>query len=476
VELRSSSGTPSSRSSDRMLRVITGCAMPSRRLAARRLPVCTTARRSSQEVERIKGQLTSAEEALKRARAGLPSELTRKDVEDAFTRVDDTLSAMTAQYQARASQLKELRAQIVALTDRLNEAEASRAHSRSMIERFRLLDKKYASDLERLGATSEGVALFDALPETACPFCGTPAEKQLDPKQLKLGAVTKYRAAIAAEAREIAALRKGLQLSLDRELERFSNAEGRVTKASGDLEELESIEKKQLTGARVEFAADPKTMAIRHSEISAQLASFDEMQRLENEIVRLKKSKVRRRFEITRDGGSAGIAVASLAKDLLNKWWFADVASVTLDALECDLVIDGRTRLSYGAGKRAIFLTALTAALLQYAIQAGNPHLGVVVIDSPLKAYADLTSTVDPDISAATVTQRFYAWLATWNGPGQIVILENEKIDSDTAAVLQPLQFTGLNADGRPGFYPKSMSKSSDVVSGGNTEGVGEGR
>jgi hypothetical protein len=123
-------------------------------------------RKSSQEVERIKGQLTSAEEALKRARAGLPSELTRKDVEDAFTRVDDTLSAMTAQYQARASQLKELRAQIVALTDRLNEAEASRAHSRSMIERFRLLDKKYASDLERLGATSEGVALFDALPET----------------------------------------------------------------------------------------------------------------------------------------------------------------------------------------------------------------------------------------------------------------------------------------------------------------------
>jgi hypothetical protein len=431
-------------------------------------------RKSSKEVERIKGQLTSAEEALRRARAGLPSELTRKDVEDAFTKVDDTLSAMTAQYQARAAQLKELRAQMVAQTDRLNKAEAGRDHSQSMVQRFNLLDKKYASDLERLGATSEGVALFDALPETACPLCGTPAEKQLDPKELKAGAVTKYRTAIAAEAGKIAALRKGLQLSLDREIERFTESQGRATKLSNDLERLEAIEKRQLTGARVEFAADPKTMAVRHSELSAQLASFDEIQRLENEITRLKKAKVRRRFEITRDGGSAGVAVAAFAKELLNSWGFADVTSVTLDALECDLVINGRTRLSYGAGKRAIFLAGLTAALLQHATQAGNPHLGFVVIDSPLKAYADPTRTVDPDVSVATVTQRFYSWLAAWNGRGQIVILENEKIDPATAAVLQPLQFTGLNIEGRSGFYPKSIPRPSEAVVGESVEGTGE--
>jgi hypothetical protein len=416
-------------------------------------------RRSSKEVERIKGQLTSAGEALRRAQAGLPSETTRKDVEDAFSRVDDTLTAMTAQYQARAAQLKELRGEIVSLTDRLSKAEAGRDHSQAMIERFQLLDKKYASDLGRLGATSEGVALFDALPETACPLCGTPAEQQLDPKRLKPGAVAKYRMAIAAEAGKVLALRKGLQLSLEREEQRFAHLQSRSAELSGELERFEAREKKQLSGARVEFAGDPKTMAIRHSELSAQLASFDEIQRLENEIERLKKAKVRRRFEITRDGGSAGVAVASFAKELLNSWGFTDVTSVTLDALECDLVINGRTRLSYGAGKRAIFLAALTVALLRHAREASNPHLGVVVIDSPLKAYADPTKTVDPDISVATVTQRFYSWLGTWNGPGQIVILENEKIDPSTAGVLQPVQFTGLNTEGRPGFYPKSIPR-----------------
>ena len=416
-------------------------------------------RKSQSEVERIKGQLTSAEEALRRAQAGLPSQLTRKEVEDAFTRVDDTLSAMTAQYEARASQLKELRSGIVTLTDSLNATEASRDHSQSMIERFKLLDQKYASDLERLGATSEGVALFDALPETACPLCGTPAEQQLDPKQLRPGAAAKYRAAIAAEAGKITALRKGLQLSFERETARLAHFEERSARLSRDLESLEATEKKQLTGARVEFAADPKTMAIRHSELSAQLAAFDEIQRLENEIDRLKKSKVRRKFEITRDGGSAGVAVAGFAKELLNSWGFADVTSVTLDALECDLVINGRARLGYGAGKRAIFLAALIIALLRHSTGVSNPHLGVVVIDSPLKAYADPSQTANPDVSVATVTQRFYSWLATWEGPGQIVILENEKIDPVTAAVLQPLQFTGVNNDGRPGFYPKSLPK-----------------
>ena len=188
-------------------------------------------------------------------------------------------------------------------------------------------------------------------------------------------------------------------------------------------------------------------------------ASFDKIQRLQNEIERLKKSKVRRRFEITRDSGSAGIAVAAFAKDLLSTWGFMHISSVTLDALECDLVIDGRPRLGYGAGKGAIFLVALTVAMLRHAVVSGNPHLCVVVIDSPLKAYANPRKTEDLDVSGETITQRFYSWLATWSGPGQVVILENEEIDSSTSALLQPVQFTGLNTEGRAGFYPRSVPK-----------------
>lgn len=181
------------------------------------------------------------------------------------------------------------------------------------------------------------------------------------------------------------------------------------------------------------------------------------MERLSAEIERLKKAKVRKHVEVVRDGSNSSRAVEAYAKTLLNDWGFVDVTSVLLDAVECDLVVNGRPRLSFGAGRRALFLTALTVALLRHALDKGNPHLGVVVIDSPLKAYADPRQTEAPEIAVSTVTEKFYSWLSNWSGPGQIVILENENIRDDMAAVLQPIQFTGPHGDGRPGFYPKRL-------------------
>ena len=415
-------------------------------------------RKSAQEVERIKGQLTSAEEALVRARAGISSQLTRKDVEDAFGRVDETLSAMNLQYQARSSQLKEIRARMVSGSEELNKVESLRLHSQSMVARFKLLDQKYQSDLQRLGAINEGVAVFESLPETDCPLCGTPVEQQLDPKQLRRGAPAKYRLAIAAEAGKVLALRAGLTNSLESESDRLDVLQKESRAIRIELDKLESLEERQLSGARVEFVADPKTMALRHSELSAQLSSFDEIQRLENEIERLKRSKVRPRFGITRDGGSAGAAVAGLARSFLNSWGFADVASVTVDALACDLVINGRPRLSYGAGKRSVFLAALALALLRHSMSFNSPHLGLVVLDSPLKAYADPSEAASQEVSIGTVTERFYSWLSTWETPGQIVVLENEEIEDDTAILIDPVQFSGRNNVGRAGFYPVSLA------------------
>lgn len=122
---------------------------------------------------------------------------------------------------------------------------------------------------------------------------------------------------------------------------------------------------------------------------------------------------------------------------------------VALDMAACDLVINNRPRLSYGAGKRGIFLTALTISLMKHALEAGHPHLGLVVVDSPLKAYADPESTEDRALPTDTLTNKFYSWLLTWNGPGQIVFAENEEIQPATAAVLKPVEFTRRNELGR---------------------------
>ncbi|MFX7849800.1 hypothetical protein ABTK11_22080, partial [Acinetobacter baumannii] len=80
-----------------------------------------------------------------------------------------------------------------------------------------------------------------------------------------------------------------------------------------------------------------------------------------------------------RNIGQHGAEVGEVARQMLNDWGFTGIKSVYVDAAACDLMIDGRRRLSYGAGKRGIFLSAMFIALMQHALKEGHPHLGTVV-------------------------------------------------------------------------------------------------
>lgn len=422
--------------------------------------------KSKSEKDRITGELTSAQDAMRRVLVGIPPDATRADVVDALERLDNTLTEMTKQYEARASRLKDVRKEIGITSEALRAETTRMDHSAAMIERFELLGDKYDSDLERLGAMNEGVAYFQALDKTPCPLCGTPTEQHTVGEHVTAKAAEKYRAAMNAEVSKIRSLRSGLKLSLEHERARLQIAGIAVRDLSTKLKSLEEREAVQLNGVRVEFAGDPKELAVRRSELSAVLNLFDEFERLKAEIERLKNSKISRAAPVSRDAGQASITVAGYAKAMLHEWGFKDVNAVRLDAEECDLVVNERARLSYGAGKRGIFLTALTIALMQHSMAEGFPHLGVVVIDSPLKAYADLDSDPSNDknsednvstVPLTTVKDNFYAWLAGRSSPGQIVILENEKISDETAAILKPIQFTRRNDTGRAGFYWKSI-------------------
>lgn len=92
---------------------------------------------------------------------------------------------------------------------------------------------------------------------------------------------------------------------------------------------------------------------------------------------------------------------------------------------------------------------------MEHALGEGYPHMGFVVIDSPLKSYADPKSKEQREVAVSTVTDRFYAWLAQWRGPGQLIILENQDIKDESKALLDPLEFIGdSDESGRRGFYP----------------------
>lgn len=411
-------------------------------------------RKKTSEVDRIKGQLSSAEDALMRVQAGLPKDAKRSDVVDALERVDEVLVAMSSQYDQRAAKLRELRREIADTSQHLARATNGRNHAQSMIGRFELLEQKYTNDLERLGAANEGVALFEELPPVPCPLCRTPTDAQTGAQDVKPEAAGRYRAAINAEAGKIRDLRTGLVTALEGERRRLRSWQIEVDKLSEELIALQNREDLVMQATRIEFSADPKQLAIRRTELSAQLAIFDEIERLQVEIERLRKQKLRPKIQVNRDGGTSGRSVANAALGYLKLWGFTDIENVSLDAEACDLVLNDRARLSFGAGLRALYLSSLVIALMEHALERGHPHLGVVVIDSPLKAYADPDSDETHDVPVATVTEKFYDWLANFSGRGQIIVLENERISVETAERLKPIQFTKKPDLGRSGFYP----------------------
>lgn len=420
-------------------------------------------RKKTSEVDRIKGQLSSAEDALTRVQAGLPQGAKRGEVADALDRVDEVLVAMSSQYDQRAVKLRELRREILDASQQFARATNGRNHAQSMISRFELLEQKYSNDLERLGATNEGVAFFEELPVAPCPLCRTPIDAQTEAQEVKPEAAARYRAAINAEAGKIRELRIGLVTALESERRRLQSWQTDVENLGNELNALQNREALVMQGARIEFSADPKQLAIRRSELSAQLAIFDEMERLKVEIERLKKQKLRPKIQVSRDGGTSGRSVANAALGYLNLWGFTDIENIALDAEACDLVLNDRTRLSFGAGLRALYLSALVIALMEHALEEGHPHLGVVVIDSPLKAYADPDSDETHDVPVATVTDKFYEWLAGFSGRGQIIVLENERISAETAEKLKPIQFTKKPGVGRSGFYPHRVAGPSQL-------------
>ncbi len=411
--------------------------------------------KTNEELERISGQILGAEQNLKRVRADLPEGQTRDGVSEALGRVDFALSAMTEHYEARAGALKEVRENILTSSTKLQTFQRERNHSIAMIERFELLEKKYISDSERLGATWEGMAMFQVLEEMPCPLCRTPINSQPDPNQLRLEAQKKYSRALKAELEKITLLRQGLNSALVRERERVEALSEQVSLLRGMLNSLEEVEQHQLRGARHEFSGDPKTLALRRSELSEQLARYDDEARLLAELDALARTRKKKFVPLNRNVGDAGLEVAKLAKLCLHAWGFTKIDLVMLDTNACDLEIDGRRRLDFGAGKRALFLAALTVAVMDYALREGHPHLGFIVIDSPLKSYADPKNRESKDVAVGTVTNRFYDWLSKRSGRGQVVILENEEISEPAKGLLKPVEFIGEGSgEGRQGFYP----------------------
>jgi hypothetical protein len=92
-------------------------------------------------------------------------------IEVAINEVSESLAVQLADQ----SRLGNERAEAVVTLQR---AEAQVLGAKEMLTRYRLLDERYQSDLERLDFVSEGAHFFNGLQEARCPLCDQPMDEE----------------------------------------------------------------------------------------------------------------------------------------------------------------------------------------------------------------------------------------------------------------------------------------------------------
>lgn len=323
------------------------------------------------------------------------------------------------------------------------------------ITNFHTLNQKYDSDKERLISILNAHLVFDNFLDHNCPICNSIIQEN------SLEKIEIIKDSIEYEIKKINVLQtelKNLIPDLEEELfteelnlalidEEINNnlSQQFQVKAAADLQELKDL-------------TNRKNILENSIIVSEKIVNMD---KLINSSLLIKNKRVK----VVRELSTHYDKITTKCSDLLGLWGVAGINSLYISNEEMDLMINQRSRKSFGKGKRAIFLTAFAISLMQYSLETGSHHLGFLIIDSPLVTHKDpkhgiqsLDNNDDLDMEIndytnISVAQKFYKWLTNYNGVGQIIIIENDAPNLDYMSNFNYIEFTGNEQFGRRGFY-----------------------
>lgn len=323
--------------------------------------------------------------------------------------------------------------------------------------RFCLLDKKYISDQQRLQAVASAAAVTTEFETRPCPLCRTDIQHQLRHQEQNEHAPM-LRLAALAEGEKISSLREGLKEALADILDELKDIENALIENERKAINNDLLQNRLLAPANIDVNSGLAALSDRKAVLTVAISSLLRVEALRIQLDKMMNKSKRKKQVVDRDMSSSATVLCNKVKALLDEWCVPDVSSIHFDENISDIEVNQRKRTSYGKGKRGIFLTAYMVSLMEIALKNNHPHLGVVIIDSPVVTYKDPKHAAAADAEELldeSVKDRFYAWLATRSGPGQIVILENEEPSAETLEKLSFTEFVGRGKNkGRSGFFP----------------------
>lgn len=379
---------------------------------------------------------------------------------DQLDKLEETMGGHAEQLAVTEGQYRDLAKRRRELIGRLDEGNNRLTEINALLDRFDLLDNHYSSDIDRLRSIEEAGTLFSALKTSHCPLCGSAPEhhRQAEACGGDVEAIiTASRAEIAKIEVRQAELLETI-LALEKEAESHNR---RIPRIESELQEfskkIEGITAPNLRQLRRSYGE----LADKRSEVKEALGLYRTLKDMEDRKARLEAE------DLTEGGGSVsntelptGTAdrFATLVLELLRDWHFPHTDRAHYDPKTRDLVIDGKPRISYGKGLRAITYAAFVIGLLEFCRRNDTIHPGFVVLDSPLLSYREPDGAED-DMSGSDLNSCFYDFLSKMADDRQVIIVENTDPPAFVQSSPHAMKFTGNPAIGRAGFFPSLGSE-----------------
>jgi predicted nuclease with TOPRIM domain len=378
-----------------------------------------------------------------------------EELEDQLEKLDsslgqqkETLAATEADYKTLADKRRNLRKKVEEGRDRRSEVS-------ELLERFKLLDQHYVSDVARLRGIEEGGTLFTILGQSPCPLCGSdPAHHKKDGDCD--GNVEAVVAAARSEIAKIELLRKELADTVNGLQREAGSFDKRLPKITDELKSV-SGEMDKLIGPKLaQLRTSYGGLADKRGEVREALSILRTIQDIEARRAKLDANSDVQQGSAVADGDLSTMIAEEFAvhvETVLKAWNFPGAERVHFDAKSRDLIIAGKARGARGKGLRAITHAGFTIGLLDYCKTQDTPHPGFVILDSPLLAYRAPEGKED-DLRGTDLDERFYDYLSGLPEDRQVIIVENVDPPAAIKARPQVIMFSGNPHTGRYGFFP----------------------
>lgn len=376
---------------------------------------------------------------LKRDEIGNIGNFNQEDLNARMQEIMTEIDSAEGEISIAVSESRELAKQITVLDKKISEGIM-------MMERYRVLQKQYESDIARLTFIVEGEINHAALPKiTKCPFCNGELDKEEEESCVEAAKIEVER--IVPQINDLADAMDDLQDELD------------SLKADRDVLESQRAEKEKVINSEL----TPMVEELRRTldEYTNKLQMFQEHKTYSNVIedmgIRLRdlEDKVNQKehydIKAAYDEHSIIEEFEKLVFDILTQCEFDGLENAIFSFSKFDVKINGKDKFRYGQGYRAFINTVVLLAIHEYMHRKGAFNLGMLTIDSPT-----LTLKEHPVADAASdgMKKALFKYMAKHQREDeQIIIIENDIPDIDYEKYgVRCIHFTGKKDEGRYGL------------------------